>query len=68
LPRAARSVTAVDVSRRALACTWLNGARVARRRGPLKPLLSTRSHALRARGHSGPEHEEELHVVRGRRR
>jgi release factor glutamine methyltransferase len=41
---------------------------VARRRGPLGPLLSARAATLRARGLIGPEDEEELYVVRGRRR
>jgi release factor glutamine methyltransferase len=41
---------------------------VARSRGPLGPLLSARAATLRARGLIGPEDEEELYVVRGRRR
>jgi release factor glutamine methyltransferase len=40
---------------------------VARRRGPLGPLLSARAAALRAHGLIGPHDEEELYVVRGRR-
>jgi release factor glutamine methyltransferase len=41
---------------------------VARRRGPLGPLLSARAASLRARGLLGPANEEELYVVRGQRR
>jgi release factor glutamine methyltransferase len=51
----------------ALEAVGLRADVVARLRDPLKPLLSTRAHALRARGLIGPE-QEELHVVRGRRR
>ncbi|MGI9098455.1 MAG: HemK2/MTQ2 family protein methyltransferase [Solirubrobacteraceae bacterium] len=52
----------------ALEAVGLRADVVARRRGPLGPLLSTRADALRARGLIGPTDEEELHVVRGRRR
>jgi release factor glutamine methyltransferase len=51
----------------ALEVAGLRADVVARRRGPLGPLLSARAAALRARGLLGPDDEEELYVVRGRR-
>jgi release factor glutamine methyltransferase len=51
----------------ALEAAGLHADVVARRRGPLGPLLSARASALRAHGLIGPRDEEELYVVRGRR-
>lgn len=51
----------------ALEAAGLRADVVARRRGPLGPILQSRAESLRARGLIGAEDEEELQVVRGRR-
>jgi release factor glutamine methyltransferase len=61
------SVTGLTRTLDALESAGLHADVVARRRGPLGPLLSARAAALRARGLLGPANEEELYVVRGRR-
>jgi release factor glutamine methyltransferase len=62
------SVSGLARTLEALEAGGLHADVVARRRGPLGPLMSARATALRARGLLGPEDEEELYVVRGRRR
>jgi release factor glutamine methyltransferase len=62
------SVTGLTRTLDVLESAGLHADVVARRRGPLGPLLSARAAALRARGLLGPANEEELYVVRGRRR
>jgi release factor glutamine methyltransferase len=61
------SVSGLLQTLEALEVAGLRADVVARRRGPLGPLLSARAAALRARGLLGPQDEEELYVVRGRR-
>ncbi|HEV7884884.1 MAG TPA: HemK2/MTQ2 family protein methyltransferase [Solirubrobacteraceae bacterium] len=62
------SVTGLTRTLDVLESAGLHADVVARRRGPLGPLLSARAAALRARGLLGPADEEELYVVRGQRR
>jgi release factor glutamine methyltransferase len=62
------SVSGLAQTLEALEAAGLHADVVARRRGPLGPLMSARAAALRARGLLGPQDEEELYVVRGRRR
>jgi release factor glutamine methyltransferase len=62
------SVTGLTRTLDVLESAGLHADVVARRRGPLGPLLSARATALRARGLLGPTNEEELYVVRGQRR
>ncbi len=61
------SVSDVYRTLAALEAGGLQADIVARRRGPLGPLLSERADALRERGLLGERDEEELLVVRGRR-
>ena len=60
------SVCGVDRTRRALAAEGLAVDVVARRRGPLGPVLRSRAAMLRERGLLGAREEEELVVVRAR--
>ena len=61
------SVNGLAPTLKALEAAGLRSDVVAHRRGPLGPLLGARAVELRARGLLGPEDEEELYVVRGRR-
>ncbi len=61
------SVNGIDRTLSALEAGGLRADVVARRRGPLGPILRSRAQSLRERGLLGPRDEEELVVVRGRR-